>query len=270
MTRGGGGIASDRAYLGAMDLGITGKRAAVAASTSGLGLGAAAALAREGARVAICGRNPDRLGEALDQLKAQAPNAEVVGFTADVSTPDGAVGFVNAAAAAFEGLDILVPNAGGPPAGTFTSTPMSEYLPALELNLLSTVAMCHAGVPMLGESGWGRIVAITSRTVREPAAQLILSNTARAGATAFLKTLATEIAPQGITVNTVQPGLHGTPRLTELFDGDLSAAASQVPTGEVGRSEDFGSVVAFLCSAQARFITGTSVLVDGGATAGLP
>lgn len=253
-----------------MDLGLTGKRAAVAASTSGLGFGVAVALAREGARVAICGRDPERLAAALHRLGGEAPEADVVGFTADMSTPDGAAGFVGAAANALDGLDILVPNAGGPPAGTFMSTSMDDYLPALQLNLLSTVAMCHAGVPMLVKGGWGRIVAITSRTVREPAAKLILSNTARAGATAFLKTLATEIAPRGVTVNSVQPGLHETPRLVELFDGDLSAAARQVPTGEIGHADDFGAVVAFLCSDQARFITGTSVLVDGGATSGLP
>ncbi|MEO6989142.1 MAG: SDR family oxidoreductase [Aquihabitans sp.] len=252
-----------------MDLGLTGKRAAVAASTSGLGLGVAVALAQEGARVAICGRDPDRLADALAHLSEQAPDADVVGFTADVGTPDGAAEFVHAAAKALDGLDILVPNAGGPPAGTFMSTPMTAYLPALQLNLLSTVAMCHAGMPTLVEGGWGRIVAITSRTVREPAPQLILSNTARAGATAFLKTLATEFAPRGVTVNSVQPGLHETPRLTELFGGDLTEATSDIPTGHIGRPEDFGAVVAFLCSDQARFITGTSVLVDGGSNRGL-
>lgn len=252
-----------------MDLGITDKRAAVAASTSGLGLGVAVALAREGARVAICGRDGQRLADALRFVGDQAPDADVIGFTADVGSPDGASQFVTDAAEALGGLDVLVPNAGGPPAGTFASTALTDYLPALELNLLSTVAMCHTGVPLLTEGGWGRIVAITSRTVREPAPQLILSNTARAGATAFLKTLATEIAPTGVTVNSVQPGLHETPRLTDLFGGDLTAAAKQVPTGEIGRAADFGAVVAFLCSDQARFITGTSVLVDGGATHGL-
>lgn len=259
-----------RAYREDMDLGLSGKRAAVAAATSGLGLGVAVALAQEGARVAICGRDPGRMATALHHIVEQAPDADVIGFTADVSTIDGAAEFVHSAAKALDGLDILVPNAGGPPAGTFLTTPVQDYLPALHLNLLSTVAMCHAGIPMLVEGGWGRIVAITSRTVREPAAQLILSNTARAGATAFLKTLATEIAPRGVTVNSVQPGLHATPRLTELFDGNLEAAAHQIPTGHVGQPEDFGAVVAFLCSDQARFITGTSLLIDGGATHGLP
>src|SRR5690606_35179079 len=188
---------------------------------------------------------------------------------ADVSTVGGAAAFVAEAAEALGGLDIMVPNAGGPPAGTFASTPVDAYLPALELNLLSTVSMCHAAVPFLTDGGWGRIVAITSATVRQPAGNLILSNTARTGATAFLKTLATEIAPTGVTVNSVQPGLHETPRLTQLYGGDVAKAAAQVPTRAIGRASDFGAVVAFLCSDQARFVTGTSVLVDGGTTSGL-
>ena len=148
---------------------------------------------------------------------------------ADVSTIAGATGFVEAATEALGQVDILVPNAGGPPPGTFASTPLDAYLPALELNLLSTVAMCEAAVPAMCERGWGRVVAITSVSVRQPIPALILSNTARSGVTAFLKTLALEVAGRGVTVNSVQPGLHATERLRSLYGGDTAAAADGVP-----------------------------------------
>jgi 3-oxoacyl-[acyl-carrier protein] reductase len=163
----------------------------------------------------------------------------------------------------------VVANAGGPPAGTFASTDVDAYLPALELNLLSTVAMCKAAVPAMVERGWGRIVAITSLTVRQPAASLILSNTARAGATGFLKTLAREVAPHGVTVNSVQPGSHDTDRLRELHGGDLAGAAAGIPAGTVGDPADFGAAVAFHCSERARFVSGVALPIDGGAFAGL-
>jgi 3-oxoacyl-[acyl-carrier protein] reductase len=247
-----------------MDLGIDGKRAAIAGASAGLGLATAHALARAGVRVAICGRDPDRLREAAAGL----PGGTVT-VVSDVGTMAGATSFVAEATEALGGLDILVPNAGGPPAGDFASTPLEAYLPALELNLLSTVAMCHAAVPGLVAQGWGRIVAITSVSVRQPVPNLILSNTARAGATGFLKTLANEVATHGVTVNTVQPGLHATDRLTSLHGGEISDVAATVPTRTVGRPEDFGAVVAFLCSDQARFVTGAALPVDGGASRGL-
>jgi 3-oxoacyl-[acyl-carrier protein] reductase len=250
-----------------MDLGIAGRRAAVAAGSSGLGLGSARALAAEGVRVALCGRRADRVEAAAADLRAAG--GDVVGLVADVSTPEGAAGFVEAAAEALGGVDILVTNAGGPPAGTFASTSLDAYEPALRLNLLSTVAMCRAAVPAMAERGWGRVVAITSSTVRQPAAELILSNTARAGATAFLKTLASEVAASGVTVNSVQPGLHATPRLVELYGGDPAGAAAAVPAGRLGDADDFGAAVAFLCSTQANFVTGVALPVDGGAYRGL-
>ena len=146
---------------------------------------------------------------------------------------------------------------------------VAAYAAALELNLLSTVAMCQAAVPAMTEQGWGRVVAITSSSVRQPIGSLILSNTARTGATAFLKTLATEVAPHGVTVNSVQPGMHDTDRLRNLHDGDPSKVADQIPVRALGRASDFGSVVAFLCSDLARFITGVAIPVDGGSTRGL-
>ncbi len=247
-----------------MDLGISGKRAAVAASSAGLGLASAQALAGEGVQIAICGRSQDRVDAALATLPP-VEHGEHVGLVADVGSIDGATSFAERAIAALGRVDILVPNAGGPPAGTFASTPIEAYLPALQLNLLSTVAICQAVVPHLVDQGWGRIIAITSHSVRQPVANLILSNTARAGVTGFLKTLATEIAPHGTTVNSVQPGLHATDRLLQLHGGDAEGAARSVPTRTVGRPEDFGAIVAFLSSDHARFITGTAVPVDGGA-----
>ncbi len=256
-----------------MDLGLTGRRAAVAASSAGLGLASARALLSEGARVAICGRDDRRLATAVERLLVEAPPGsgtdDVVGIVADVSTTDGATAFVDAATNRLGGVDILVPNAGGPPAGTFASVDLAEYGRALELNLLSTVAMCQAAVPAMQRRGWGRVVAITSISVRQPIDGLILSNLARAGVTGFLKTLALEVAPDGVTVNTVQPGSHETDRLRSLHHDDLTDAARAIPVGVVGRPDDFGAVVAFLSSVHARFITGAAIPVDGGVNRGL-
>jgi 3-oxoacyl-[acyl-carrier protein] reductase len=250
-----------------MDLGIAGRCAAVAGASGGLGLGCAQALAADGVRVVLCGRDAARAEAAAHDIRDAGGDA--VGLAADVSTVDGAAGFVARAIDALGRLDIVVTNAGGPPAGTFASTDVDAYLPALELNLLSTVAMCKAAVPAMVERGWGRIVAITSLTVRQPAASLILSNTARAGATGFLKTLAREVAPHGVTVNSVQPGSHDTDRLRELHGGDLAGAAAGIPAGTVGDPADFGAAVAFLCSERARFVTGVALPVDGGSFSGL-
>jgi len=245
-----------------MDLGIAGRTAAVAAGSAGLGLASATALAAEGVRVAICGRDEDRVDGAVAGLPVVGAG-DHVGLVADVSSPAGATGFVAAVTDAFGAPpDILVTNAGGPPPGTFASTPLDAYEPALALNLLSVVAMCKAAVPAMQARGWGRVVAITSVAVKQPIATLILSNTARAGATGFLKTLAGEVRGDGVTVNSVLPGLHATDRLLQLHGGD---------TGDmvVGDPADFGTVVAFLCSEQAGFVTGTALQVDGGASSGL-
>ncbi len=241
-----------------MDLRIAGRRAAVAAGSSGLGLGAATALAAEGAHVVICGRDEQRLRAAAERV-----GHGCVPIVADVSTPDGAERFVGSAIDALGGVDILVTNAGGPPPGTFESTPVDAYPAALDLNLMSVVAMCKAAVPAMRERGWGRVVAITSVSVRQPIATLILSNTARAGATGFLKTLALEVASDGVTVNSVQPGLHETPRVEQLYTDEQRAAMS------MGDPDDFGAVVAFLCGEQAKFTTGVQLHVDGGNYLGL-
>jgi 3-oxoacyl-[acyl-carrier protein] reductase len=232
-----------------------------------LGLAAARALADEGVRVAICGRDEARITAAAAEVGSGA-----VPIVADVSTPEGASAFVEDAIAALGQVDILVPNAGGPPAGTFASTPIDAYVPALQLNLLSTVAMCQAAVPAMAERGWGRVIAITSASVRQPIPTLILSNTARAGVTAFLKTLSLEVAARGVTVNSVQPGIHITDRFRQLYGDDedaVAAVADNIPARTVGRPQDFGEVVAFLCSSAARFVTGAALPVDGGASRGL-
>lgn len=246
-----------------MDLGIAGRTAAVAAASAGLGLASARALAAEGVRVAICGRDRARLDDALAGLPPVGAG-EHVALVADVSQPDGAVGFVvDAGEALGAPPDILVTNAGGPPPGTFTSTPLDAYPDALSLNLLSVVAMCQAAVPAMRARRWGRVVAITSIAVKQPIPNLILSNTARAGATGFLKTLAGEVRGDGVTVNSVLPGLHATDRLVSLHGGDLPDDLV------VGDPADFGAVVAFLCSEPARFLTGAAVPVDGGSYPGL-
>ncbi len=208
--------------------------------------------------MAICGRDADRLAAA-----AQRIGHGCITIVADVSTPAGAEGFVREAGEALGGVDVLVTNAGGPPPGTFESTPVEAYPAALDLNLMSVVAMCKAAVPAMRERRWGRVVAITSVSVRQPIANLILSNTARAGATGFLKTLALEVAPDGVTVNSVQPGLHETPRIEQLYTVEQRAAMT------MGDPDDFGAVVAFLCGEQAKFTTGVQLHVDGGNYLGL-
>lgn len=262
-----------------MELGLTGRRAAVAAATGGLGLASAEALVAEGARVVICGRHQDRLDAAVARLNALAAGVNgasgtaggpaAYGVVADVGHVQGATDFVTAARETLGGLDVLVTNAGGPPPGDFTGTDLAAYLPALELNLLSVVAMCKAAVPAMREQRWGRVVAITSISVRQPIGGLILSNTARAGATGFLRTLAREVARDGVTVNSLLPGSHGTDRLRSLHGADLSGVADGIPAGRVGEPAEFGSFVAFLCSEKAGFVTGTTIPVDGGAYAGL-
>ena len=245
-----------------MDLGISGRRAVVAASSAGLGFGCAKALLDAGCEVVINGRDPDKLAAAAAKLPGARPIA------ADVSNADLASAFVAKAAEELGHIDIMVTNAGGPPLGNFASIEVEAYLDAVHLNLMSVVAMTKATVPSMQERGWGRVVAITSLSVRQPMPNLILSNTARAGATSFLKTVAREVAGDGVTVNTVQPGSHLTDRLTG-GDPTVVPSAKGIPAGFIGDAGDFGAVVAFVCSEQAKFITGASIPVDGGANAAL-
>jgi 3-oxoacyl-[acyl-carrier protein] reductase len=247
-----------------MDLGLTGRRAAVAAASAGLGYASAKALADEGAQVVICGRDRARIDDA-----AQRIGHGCIAIVQDVRDASGGAAFVAAAREALGGVDIVVANAGGPPAGNFESTPVDAYGTALDLSLLSVVGMAKVAVPAMQAQGWGRFVAITSLSVRQPMATLILSNTARAGVTGFLKTVAREVARDGVTVNSVQPGLHATDRLVSLYGGAADGAALGIPAGFIGAPADFGAVVAFLCGQQARFITGLQLHVDGGSYGGL-
>ncbi|MGZ4690268.1 MAG: SDR family oxidoreductase [Gaiellaceae bacterium] len=247
-----------------MNLGIEGRRAAVAAASRGLGFATAAALADEGVKVAICGRDQARIEEAATRI-----GRGCVPVVADVATVEGATGFVQSAAAALGGIDVLVPNAGGPPAGDFASVDdVAAYARAFELNCLSAIAMCKIAVPEMQARKWGRVVAITSIAVRQPIAGLILSNTARAGLTGFLKTLAREVAADGVTVNSLQPGFHDTERIQALHAEPGSLGAG-VPAGFIGDAADFGAIAAFVCSDAAKYLTGTAIPIDGGAYAGL-
>lgn len=247
-----------------MDLGLTDKKAAVAAGSAGLGFGSALALANEGAEVVICGRREDRLQEAVERIGHGCRY-----LVQEVSDAIGGAAFVAAASELLGCLDILVCNTGGPPTGTFESTDIGAYQAALDLSLMSTVGMCKAAIPAMQAKGWGRVVAITSSSVRQPIPTLILSNTARAGLTGFLKTVAREIAKDGVTVNSLQPGIHLTDRIRTVYGADPDAKQMGIPTGTIGDPLDFGQAVAFLCSEQARFITGTHTPVDGGQYAGL-
>ena len=242
-----------------MDLGIAGRRAAVAAASKGLGFGVARALAAEGVTVAICSRDRVAIDAAATEIGHDA-----VPLVADVGTVAGATGFVHDARTALGGIDILVLNAGGPPPGDFEHTTVDQYLDAFELNCRGAIAMCYEAVPEMRERKWGRVVAITSIAVRQPIPNLILSNTARAGLTGFLRTLAREVAGDGVTVNSLLPGLHATERIAALH-GSADALAAGIPAGFVGDPGEFGEVAAFVCSQPARYLTGTTIQVDGGA-----
>jgi 3-oxoacyl-[acyl-carrier protein] reductase len=246
-----------------MDLGISGRTAAIAAGSAGLGLGAAKALAADGVRVAICGRDADKLAAAAAQI-----GGDVETIVADVSNPDGAREFVGAAIERLGQVDILVTNAGGPPPGTFANTDLDAYRAAIEMNCLAMIEMCRTAIPPMIERGWGRVCAITSVGVKQPIEFLIASSVARAGLTSFLKITAREIAATGVTVNSAQPGTHWTDRVAKIMPDKATADAAAL-TGVTGDPDDFGAAVAFLCSEQAKFITGTGLLVDGGQATGL-
>jgi 3-oxoacyl-[acyl-carrier protein] reductase len=242
-----------------MDLGIAGRRAAVAAASQGLGRAAAEALAAEGVRVAMCSRSKARIEAAAAEIPGAVP------LVADVSTAEGGAQFVRDAVEALGGVDILVANGGGPPPGTFATTDLAAYRSAFEQNCLAVIAMCTEAVPAMQARRWGRVVAVTSISVRQPIPTLILSNAARAGVTGFLKTLAGEVAADGVTVNSLQPGSHDTERIRAL----RGAGSGQGSEDRIGDPGDFGRIAAFLCSESAAFLTGAAIHVDGGAYAGL-
>lgn len=254
-----------------MDLGIRGKRAVVCAGSKGLGRGAAEALAAAGVDLVLNARGAEVLEATAAEIAARF-GVEVVPVAADITTEAGRAAVLAAAGPA----DILINNAGGPPAGLWSDWGREDFLAALEGNLLAPVAMIQALVPGMMERGWGRVVNITSAAVKAPIAQLGLSNTARAGLTGFVAGTARQIAGSGVVMNNVLPGIHATDRVITL-DGPVAAAkgismaeaaalrAATIPAGRYGSAGDFGAVCAFLCSQFAGFIIGQNILVDGGA-----
>jgi len=262
-----------------MDFGIQGKIALVTAATKGLGRGAAEALSTEGCRLAICARTAADVDKAASELSARTGN-EVVGFTADMSNAGDIDKLLEAVRAKVGDPDIVVCNAGGPPPGNFASTSIDQFMPAVELSMMSSIRLTYGTIEAMKSKGWGRIVYITSVSVKQPIPYILLSNTARAGLTGFMKTVAREVAPTGVTVNAVLPGAHTTARITETAQKEadtkgisleevLEQRGQEIPVRKLGDAGDFGSAVAFMCSQQAKFITGENLLVDGGAYAGL-
>lgn len=240
-----------------MDLGIAGKVALVTASSKGLGRAAAEALAADGARLVICARDRDSLDDAQTALRAGG--ADVLAVPADVTDPGAPAELVRAATERFGGLDILVANAGGPPPARALDLTDEQIAAAVNGNLTTSVRLVREALPSMRTAGWGRICLITSYTVKQPVPDLALSNLARTGLWAWAKTAAQDLFPAGVTLNLACPGVHATDRMRQL--GGRS--------GPMGDPADFGRVVAFLCSQAAAFITGSAVLVDGGAVAGL-
>lgn len=233
-----------------MDLGLTGRVALVCGSTRGIGRAVAKALADEGARVAINGRT-------------NAP------FPADVSVPEQATALVLRVAEEFGRLDVLFCNAGGPPAAPFKDQPAEAWQRAIELNLLSTIHLARAAVPIMRKARWGRIICLVSVAAKQPLPGLILSTTARAGVLGFAKALADEVATDGITVNSICPGFIATERIDELTKTKpemMKQMLAQIPMGRIGTPDELAAAVAFLASERASYISGAVLQVDGGFT----
>lgn len=251
-----------------MDLGLTGRRALVLGSTGGLGLAVATALAHEGARVVLCGRR----GERAQELAAGLPGA--VGLAVDL-TRDGVDGLVADAEAAIGPLDVVVLNSGGPPPGGAVDLSTDAVSAAVETLLLRQVELVAAVLPGMRSRGWGRILAIGSSGVQAPLPGLVLSNIGRAGLAGYLKTLASEVAADGVTVNMLLPGRFDTDRSTAIdtaraeregtsLEEARDASQRTIPAGRYGDPAEFGAVAAFLCSGPASYLTGEQVRCDGG------
>ncbi|PVA07983.1 SDR family oxidoreductase [Thalassorhabdomicrobium marinisediminis] len=254
-----------------MDMGIKGKRALVCASSKGLGRGCAQALAAEGVDLVLNARGPEALEATAQEIRDRF-GVEVVTVAADVTTPDGRSKLIEAA----RGVDILVTNAGGPPPGTWTDWDRDALIDALDANMLAPIALMQALVPGMMERGWGRVVNITSASVKAPIAALGLSNTARTGLTGFVAGTARQVAGSGVTINNLLPGIHATDRAISLDKGVSDAEGismadakakreATIPAGRYGTPEEFGAACAFLCSDKAGFIVGQNLLLDGGA-----
>ncbi|TDL84224.1 SDR family oxidoreductase [Palleronia sediminis] len=254
-----------------MDLGLKGKRALVTASSRGLGLGCAAALAEAGCDLVMNARGAEALEAAADDLRARF-GVEITAVAADITTGDGRAEVLAAAGSP----DILVTNAGGPPPGMWSDWDRDDFIAALDANMLTPIALMKACLPAMIERGWGRVVNITSQSVKSPIAVLGLSNSARAGLTGYVAGTARQVAPHGVTINNLLPGIHDTDRATSLDRGvseargiGLDAARAEreatIPARRYGTAQEFGAACAFLCSTHAGFIVGQNLLVDGGA-----
>lgn len=261
-----------------MDFGLSDRTAFVAGASKGLGRAAAYALAEEGANVAICSRNEERITRAADELE-QETGAEVLPLVCDVTDTTQIEAAIAETVQTLGGLHVLVTNAGGPSPGAATDVGPDDYREAVELNLMSTIEMCDAALPHLRtaaeEDEHARIIMVTSISAKQPIPTLALSNTARAGVQGYAKSLAEDLGPTGITVNTVLPGYTRTERLKELAqeiqeDTGQSQAeieaewAAENVVPRIGEPEEFAASVAYLASAQAAYVTGVALPVDGG------
>ena len=257
-----------------MDFGLKDRVAVVAAASKGIGYAAARELAREGARVFLCSREEARASDAARKIHDET-GAIVAGIAADVTDEQAAERFVQVARERAGRIDILVTNAGGPPSSTFAQTDLEMFRKAFELNALSAIRLAKLVLPGMCEQKWGRVVNITSVSVKQPIEGLLLSNTVRAGLTGWAKTVSTEVAPDNVTVNNVAPGYTLTERQEELAQARARALgkpkeeiiaswATQGPMRRMGRVEEIAAAVAFLASDRASYITGVTLQVDGG------
>ncbi|GLT10154.1 3-oxoacyl-ACP reductase [Sulfitobacter porphyrae] len=255
-----------------MDLGIRGKTALVCASSKGLGLGCAEALAEAGVNLVMNARGAEALEAAAERLRSTY-GVSVTTVAADVSTEEGQKTLIDAAGE----IDILVNNAGGPPPGMWKDWDREDFIKALDANMLAPIALIKALVPGMMDRGWGRVVNITSQSVRAPIGVLGLSNSARTGLTGYVAGTSRQVAGSGVTINNLLPGIHATDRADSLDAGVVKAKgitleearkerASGIPAGRYGTRQEFGAACAFLCSQHAGFIVGQNLLLDGGAT----
>src|SRR5215211_4081120 len=245
-----------------MDLGIAGRVALVMAASKGIGKGIAGALAREGARVAMASRSRERIEAAAEEI-----DGETVPLIADSHDLDRMGAVPDEVAGALGPVEILVINTGGPPVGGALDNPREEWEAAYRELVLAPRTLVEAALPAMREAGWGRIVNVASSSIREPIPHLTLSNAHRMAAVGFLKTLASEVAADGVTVNTVATGRFATDHLASnwgSWEEMERGAAEGIPAGRLGQPEEFGDLVAFLCSERAAFLTGTIIPLDGG------
>lgn len=253
-----------------MDLGIKGKRAIVCAASKGLGLGCAEALADAGVDLTICARTKGTLEEAAEALRGRG--VSVTAVACDITSDEGRAEVLAAAGA----VDILVNNAGGPPPGMWSDWERDDFIAALDANMITPISLMKACLPGMMEAGWGRVVNITSQSVKAPIPVLGLSNSARAGLTGYVAGTARQVAGSGVTINNLLPGIHATDRAEALDGGVVKARGitmeearaercATIPAGRYGTREEFGAACAFLCSQQAGFIVGQNLLLDGGA-----